>query len=164
MATGNILKEQLKERNWTAAKLAELSGIPATTIRSIITKNTTPNADTLYAIAAVFGCPIDALIDKEAFDASHKELKRAVVKSVFDGAMNRVDQVQAVCNAAGFEWTWSDDGLIHIVDKKTQIEYAVENEAFNEVANNSIEYTHYNFNRLIKSAKVINNGNEENKG
>ncbi len=68
MATGRKLKEMLTAKNMSAAELSRKTGIPATTIRSIITKDTTPKIDTVYKIAAALECSVRDLIDAKTKD------------------------------------------------------------------------------------------------
>lgn len=55
MITGKKIKELLNDLDMTAAELSRKTGIPATTLRSMMSKDTTPKIDTLEKIATALG-------------------------------------------------------------------------------------------------------------
>lgn len=52
MITGKRIKEMLSDLNMTAAELSRKTGIPATTLRSMMSKDAVPKFDTLEKIAS----------------------------------------------------------------------------------------------------------------
>ncbi len=55
MDTHSRLRELMKERGWTAYRLAKESGLSESTLANIFKRNTVPSIATLEAVCAAFG-------------------------------------------------------------------------------------------------------------
>ena len=161
MGIGNKIGTLLKEQGRSAAWLSRETKIPATTLRSMISRDSDrADIDTLEKVAKALGCSVLDLISKEAFEKASDSDKVKISNMAFDAANDQINRASNICELAGYVWKWDSakDGLIHLIDKKTKTEYAVTDELFTAAVDGSLDYIDYNFKKLIKSAKIINNG------
>lgn len=83
MGIGNRIGELLKNQSRTAAWLSRETGIPATTLRSMISRDSDrADIETIGKIAAALGCPVTELISPQEYYSRgmaelQKELKKA---------------------------------------------------------------------------------------
>ncbi|MBQ9079476.1 MAG: helix-turn-helix transcriptional regulator [Clostridia bacterium] len=88
------IKHLMAERNWSAYRLSEESGLAQTTIYNIFKNNTTPNWYTLESICNGFGITLAQFFAEGDMVELTPELKE-----VFDCWVNlTVEQKQAVVN------------------------------------------------------------------
>ena len=152
----NRIKEVRAEKKITQQQLADKLFISRQAV-SKLENSDSVTTSTLEKIAAALNCSIVDLIDKSDYETASQEEKRQVLDSVFEAGRTKVNRAVDIVSAAGYTWVLSDkeDGLIHLVDKKTDIEYTVEDEAFTAAVDGSAEFIEFNFTKLMKTAKVV---------
>ena len=168
MGIGKSIGEKLKAQNKTAAWLSKKTGIPATTIRSMITNDSDPKTDNLKLMADALGCSIFELIGSDYInsylDKASWEEKRILEAAAYKQAEWESNRADCICSAAGYKWVVNvasmNDGTAHIIDNKTDVEYSVAWDIFNAAVNGSLDFIDFNFEKLIKSAKVVGNGKD----
>ena len=65
MTSGQQLLEFRNRKNYTQAKLSDLSGVPQTTISGIENTNKTPGLRTAIKLASALGIHVEELLPKE---------------------------------------------------------------------------------------------------
>ena len=155
----NKIKKVRQSKGITQKELAEMLGIKPPTLSQIENGNNT-KIETFEKVASALGCSIVELIDLDDFESAYTHERIAILDVAFDEAKEISERAHDIVSAAGYTWILpeKEDHLIHLVEKKTRIEYAVTDEAFTAAVDGSADYIKYNFEKLIKSAKIINNG------
>lgn len=97
MDVNGRIRQLMKERSWSEYRLAKMSGLSASTLSNLFTRNTTPSIGTLEAICKGFGITLGQFFtegevvelsrdQKEFFDewstltADEKELLKQITK------------------------------------------------------------------------------------
>lgn len=156
----NKIKEVRKSKGIKQNQLAEMLGVTPSTVAQYESGNHNTKIETLEKVASALGCSIVDLIDKSDYENAPQEEKRQVLDIAFDEAKVQVNRATDIVSAAGYKWVLPDqeDGAIHLVDKKTNIEYAVPDEAFTAAIDSSAAFIEFNFKKMMESAKVVSNG------
>ena len=159
------IKEIRKSKGITQKELAARLGVVPSAVSQFENSDNNIKIETLEKIAKALDCSIVDLIDKSDYENAAPADKRKVLDIAFDEAKTQANKAYDVSNIAGYIWILPDkeDGFIHLLDKKTNIEYAVSDELFTAAVDGSLDYINYNFEKLMKSAKVVKYGNETEK-
>ena len=164
METGKRIKAYRQAAHKTQLELADAIGVNRVTITKYESGVIAPPIEKLEKIAAALECSIVDLIDKEAFYNASGEDRAAILDAVADEQGKIIDRAAAVCALAGYKWrpllreNQQPDGSVHFIDLKTNTEYAVSDEAFTAAVNGSLEYIDLKFEKMMKSAKVVDDG------
>ena len=152
------IKEVRKSKGITQKELAARLGVFPSAV-SQFESSENIKAETLEKIAAALNCSIVDLIDRSDYENAAPAEKRKVLDIAFDEAKTSVNRASDIASAAGYIWTLPDkeDGFIHLVDKKTKVEYAVPDEAFTAAVDSSGDFIDFNFKKMMESAKIIDN-------
>lgn len=156
------IKEVRKDKGLTQAQLAKLLGMTPQGVSKIEASDNI-RTDTLEKVAAALGCSIVDLIDKDAFDNASGEDRAAVLDSVWKDASAQFNKADSIAKIAGYEWVILPDleeieeKTIYLTDKNGTL-YAVESDLFTAAVDGSADYIQYNFEKLMKSARIVNNG------
>ncbi|MBR0379150.1 MAG: helix-turn-helix transcriptional regulator [Mogibacterium sp.] len=154
------IKEIRKEKGISQKELAEKLHIAPSALSQIERPENNTQLSTLEKIAAALNCSVFELIDKDSFESASSSEKAALSNMAIDRANEKISRASDICAIAGYSWILPDeeDGFIHLVDKKTNIEYAVTDESFTAAVDGSGEFIDFNFEKLMRSAKIVNNG------
>ena len=153
----NRIKEIRIEKKITQQQLADKLDISRQAV-SKLEKSDSVTTSTLEKIAVALKCSIVDLIDKSDFESAPPADRRKIVYAVADEEIAKGNRAYDIASAAGYMWVLPEqlDGFIHLVDKRTNIEYAVPDEAFTAAVDSSGDFIDFNFNKMMESAKVIN--------
>lgn len=75
MDTHSRLRELMKERGWTAYRLAKESGLSESTLANIFKRNTVPSIATLEAVCTAFGISLAQFFSENEMVELTPELK-----------------------------------------------------------------------------------------
>lgn len=64
MDVNGRIRQLMKERSWSEYRLAKMSGLSASTLSNLFTRNTTPSIGTLEAICKGFGITLGQFLQK----------------------------------------------------------------------------------------------------
>lgn len=159
MSIKDNIKTQRNKAGFTQTALAEKMEVGRSTIARYESGEITPPIEKLELMATILNCSIVDLIDRSAFENAAPADRRKVLDIAFDEAKTSVNRASDIASAAGYIWTLPDkeDGFIHLVDKKTNIEFAVPDEAFTAAVDSSGDFIDFNFKKMMESAKIIDN-------
>lgn len=87
-----IVLELMKRKGYNTAKLAELSGLPVSTVNRIVYGITTnPTLDNMKKIADALGCTLDAFYSPEPYDGYYIDAQvAAYAQEIFDNPELRI--------------------------------------------------------------------------
>ena len=165
--TGALIREMRIKKNLTQKQLGEKCGIADSAVRKYESGKVQPKLDMIKKLANALDCNFLDLIVSETYENASKDEKAEIRQTAFHRAVDRTKKNDDICEIAGYKlelFPKKEDRLIHLTQLKSNIEIAVDSEQFKTVTTEIINYIEYNFSKLTESAKVINNGNEENKG
>jgi transcriptional regulator with XRE-family HTH domain len=138
----------MKEKGWSIPTTSERSGVPATTIKSIIYGNSsTHRISTLEKLAKVFDCTIDDLIVEESKNKplSNKSLDKELFQQCIDAVESFIENNKLKYDKE--KVAKIIDGLFSLLHKKKNqnFSYEIDNATIEWIADNVKSYTAVSF-------------------
>lgn len=168
--TGERIRAYRKIARMTQEQLAEKVGVNRVTITQYENGSITPPLDRLEKVASALGCSLIDLIDSNSFHNASDSDKEKLTRLAGEKADEEIARASYISELAGYQWELLpevktiEEKTIYLTDKKTGSLYAVESDLFTDAINGSTEFIKFKFEKLMKTAKVVNNGRKTEEG